>query len=455
MNRLKDLGLQTINSLWFFPAVLTLLLAGVAIGAVAFDLWLDGRDTFSGSSSAPWVFSSSPEGARAMLGTIAGALITAAGVTFSGVLVALSIASSQYTSRILSSFVADRLNQFTVGLIVGAFVYCLVVMRTIGAETETFVPEVAVSIAILLGAGAVCNLVLFVHSVAQGIQASEILRRITEETIHSLKADLPESSSESDGEEQRAAQAPGASSLLDSFDDSSWRTVQSRRSGYLRTVDFGSLVRIACRFKVIVRMERAVGSFVHEGTPLLSFLAVDELPEHRVSEFTGAVQGTHTIGSFRTVEQDPAFGIRQLVDIALRALSPGINDTTTAVMAIERITEVLLFAARRIQPDPYRYVDGQLRLCSFRHDLGSTTALGYDQIYESSRGNQAAILALVQGWVELARAQPSGPIADHTAELLRRVHRDVENERALELGEWPGITAESDRLRALLGVGSA
>ncbi|QDV05669.1 hypothetical protein Poly30_11680 [Planctomycetes bacterium Poly30] len=446
MNRLKDLGLQTINSLWFFPAVLTVLLATLAIGSVAFDLWLDGRDGFSGSDSLPWVFSSSPEGARSMLGTIAGALITAAGVTFSGVLVALSIASSQYTSRILSSFVADRLNQFTVGLIVGAFVYCLVVMRTIGVEGESFVPEIAVSLAILLGAGAVCMLVLFVHSVARAIQASEILQRITTDTIHSLNAVLPE-------ETEAAGAYPvfEPEAVAKPFDDASWQTVKSKKSGYLRTVDFGHLLRIATRFDVIVRMERSIGSFVHDDTPMLSFLSAGNLSEDEQADLARELRGTHTVGSFRTVGQDPAFGIRQIVDIALRALSPGVNDTTTAVMAIERITEVLLCASRRPQPSLYRYADGQLRLCILRHDLGSITALGYDQIYESARGNQAAILALIRGWVELARVHSNGPMAEHLDGLLRRVHRDTENERGLLDGDWPVVLAESDRLRALLG----
>lgn len=446
MNRLKDLGLQSINSLWFFPALLTALLALLAVVAIAFDIWVDGRGGYSVSDQLPWLFSSSPEGARTMLGTIAGALITAAGVTFSGVLVALSVASSQYTSRILSSFVADRLVQFTVGLIVGAFVYCLVVLRTVGVGSKEFVPEVAVAIAIVLGAGSVCMLIVFVHSVAQMIQARSILSRITEETLASLRAAIPD---DGDGEDSFGDSGPRA--LPRSFDDAAWCSVDSPRSGYLRTVNLDHLVHVACQFDVVVRMERATGSFVHEGTPLLSYLSAGELPEERASSLCSSLQVAHTIGSFRTVEHDPAFGVRQLVDIALRALSPGINDTTTAVMVVDRITQVLLWVARRTPPSLFRYSKGQLRLCILRHDMASLTALGYDQIYENSRGNQAAILALLQGWVELVRALPEGPMVDHLLELLDRVHQDEENERALRGREWPLVEAEATRLRALAG----
>lgn len=461
MNRVRDIALQTINSLWFIPGLLILALALAAVGAVSVDLWLDGRTAGSLSDRLPWVFSASPPGARAMLGTIAGALITAAGVTFSGVSVALSIASSQYTSRILSSFTADRLNQFTVGLIIGAFVYCLLVLRTIGVRADTFVPELAVALAVMLGVFATCTLVVFVHGVTKAIQASEILLRITQETTHSIEATFPEAPAKDPTEQGNSPQGgadevqpmagrePDRAASFPSLADSGWISVRSKRAGYLRTVDLEILVEAACRFNVVVRMEQQTGSFVHEGSGLVSILPAGGLEDDELNDLRGLLWDAHTIGSFRTVEQDPAYGVRQLVDIALRALSPGINDTTTSVMAVQRITQVLLVALRREAPSHFRYKDGLLRVCVLRHDVTTLAMLGYEQIRHFSRGNAAATEALLQGWIELLRAPHGGPLAELILEWVDRILSNEDNERFFRTGEWPRIESDAARIRAL------
>lgn len=454
MNRLRDIGLQLIQSLWFFPALFAAVAAFGAIGSIRVDMALD-ASLGEGSKLAqtyPWIFSASPDGARSMLSAIAGALITAAGVTFSGVLVALSIASSQYTSRVLRSFTADRPNQIMLGLILASFIYSLLVLRSIGLNNDTFVPELSVLISILMGMLGVSTLLLFVHNVARSIQASDILARVAAETIVSIKGTFPtESGSGARDALPDQGMAHARSDRLD-LGEEDWVSVRAGKSGYVRAVDAGALLSAAVDADSVVRMGAFVGEFVYEGASLASYVSTGKLEPNAQKELDQRVQSAHTIGTFRTVEQDAAFGLRQLVDIALCALSPGVNDTTTAVMAIHRITEALCVAARGTPPSLLRFKDGKLRLQALHHDLPTLMALGYDQIRQCSDGNAATVHALLLAWIQLVRTSKSDAIRAKLRRMLDDLLNYQETTDALANGSWPRATSAHEKLTALLAA---
>ena len=170
-----------------------------------------------------------------------------------------------------------------------------------------------------------------------------------------------------------------------------WQAVPAPVNGYIQSVDNAPLLRLARKHQAIVRMERGIGEFVVQNTTLASLaLAVPSEPE-----LIAALQAAYSIHRLRTVEHDAAFGIRQIVDVAPRALSPGINDTTTAVMCVDYLTAILGRLASRNIPSSRRYEDGELRIITVGPTFASMVAASFDQIRASAQGNLAIMLRML------------------------------------------------------------
>ena len=170
-----------------------------------------------------------------------------------------------------------------------------------------------------------------------------------------------------------------------------WQAIPAQRNGYIQRVDSTALLRLAREHKTIVRMERGIGEFVVQDTTL-AWLVLTVPPDE---EIVAALQAAYHIDRHRTVEQDPAFGIRQIVDMALRALSPGINDTTTAVMCVDYLTAILARLASRPIPSPHRYEEGELRIITIGPTFADMVAASFDQIRDSAKGNVAIMLRML------------------------------------------------------------
>ncbi len=325
----------------------------------------------------PRLFGVGAEGARQMLSTLAGSMMSVMGVTFSMILVALARASSQYTSRILRNFMRSRVTQVTLGIFAGIFAYCLIVLRTIRGGEAEFVPSLAVSFAFFLALGGVGALIFFIHHIASSIQASSIIASIAHETIAAIDRLFPEKKLPGPDEDG------GQEKMLQFLDERTWYTVPAEMSGYIQSVDNDVLLRLARDSKTIVRMEHGVGAFVVQNTALAS-LALTYPPDQ---EMIAALNKAYSISRHRTVEQDPAFGIRQIVDMALKALSPGVNDTSTAVMCVDYLTAILTRLACRQFP-PSQHYDGEaLRVISIVPTFEGLLAESFDQIRRSAEGN--------------------------------------------------------------------
>jgi uncharacterized membrane protein len=380
------------TSLWFMPALL--VVAGVALALLLIEA--NGRlGADSLAKDWPRLFGAGAEGARGMLSAIATSMITVAGVAFSITVVALTLASTQYSSRILRTFLRDRANQAVLGILMGVFAYCLVVLRTIrGGDEGAFVPTLAVAFAVALAFVAIGAFIFFIHHIAASIQATSILRAAADETFQAIDRLFPSEMGE-------APQTQVQPQVDDVEDGDGWTTVRALRTGYVQGVDSAALLRFAAEHNTVIRMERGIGEFVVEGTPLITVRdrlqsaeadGPDKDPSERAAKRLDSI---YTIGLQRTMLQDAGFGIRQIVDVALKALSPGVNDTTTAVNCVDYLGAILARLAARHIESPYRMQDGVLRVIAKAPAFDSLLSDAFDQIRQNAGGNVAVVLAMI------------------------------------------------------------
>lgn len=377
LDKLKSFLSAIRSSLWFVP---TIMVAGAAVLAFAL-VEADKHYQFKWATSFPLLFGAGAESSRGMLSTIASSMITIAGLTFSLTIAALATASAQYTSRILRNFMRDRRNQVVLGSFVGIFTYCLIVLRAIrSGDDGAFVPSLAVFVGLLLALLGIGVLVFFIHHIATSIQASTIIASITSETLAVIDERFPIDAKDCEISDDDVAADIGAAVQRR-------HVVRSEARGYVQDIEVPGIVEFAAKHAAVVRVDVAPGAFVARDTRLLTVVTGDILDEEGLGFFRDSI----SIRSFRVIDQEFGFGIRQLVDIALKALSPGINDTTTAVMCIDHLGAIVAQLAARPMPVRYRSKDGVVRLVLFGWSFEDAVATAFDQIRNDASGNVAVI----------------------------------------------------------------
>jgi len=387
MKKPRTLWTDLRASFWFVPAVIVCAAVTLAFALIETDRML----AQNVSDSWPRLFGAGAAGSRGMLSTIAGSMITVAGVVFSITIVSLSLASSQYSSRVLRNFMRDRTNQTVLGGFVGIFAYCLVVLRTIrGGDEGVFVPSLAVLVAVALAFAGIAFLIFFIEHIGSSIQASQIIAAVANDTLEAVDHLFPEDRSELADEPQGAASTTEQQFL---------GAIPARRTGYVQRVDVGALMDFARARQTIVRMECRIGDFVIEDTPLASVSEARDADQDAVRQINAA----YTVDQQRMVDQDASYGIRQLVDVALKALSPSINDTTTVIMCVDYLTAILARLAHRHLDRPDRSESAELRVIVRRPTYADFVAESFDQIRQNAEGNVAVIRRLVHSLEILSR----------------------------------------------------
>ena len=404
------------SSFWFLPALMVVCSIGLAVLMIYLDRTID----VDLAERYPTMFGANASGARSILSAIASSMITVAGVTFSITIVSLSIASNQYTPRILRNFMRDTGNQLVLGIFVSVFVYSLIVLRAIRGGDESFVPSYSVIVAIGLSIVAIGFLIFFVHHVANMVQASTILMNIYEETKAVIEAQYPDRSK--DAPKTVESKFPGGRE---------WAQVLSSRTGYIQAVDEGLLISWAKKNEVVLQMVSGIGAFVAKGAPLLKVHGRAELREPPAAELNGAF----TINRARTVEQDPEFGIRQIVDVALKALSPGINDTTTAATALDYLGALIFHLGERHIPPLERCEKEELRLVACGASYQSMVDEAFLEIRQHAAKNVAIYIKLLDAIEKAARPE----LAPENIEILWR-HAELVARTAAQ-----SVTQEGDR----------
>jgi uncharacterized membrane protein len=334
-----------------------------------------------------WVYTGGPEGARAVLSTIAGSMITVAGVTFSITIVALTLASQQFGPRLLRSFLRDLGNQIVLGTFVSTFIYCLLVLRTVrGNDDAQFVPHLAVTLGVLLAMISLGVLIFFIHHVSTSIQASQIIANVAEDLEGAVVRLFPEKVSHA-----RAPLTANTAALPDDFDRHVY-PVPATSNGYVQAVDGSALLTLATKHDVVVRIDAEAGCFVRHGTTLATIW-----PEATANDaLCESIRATFIVGSARTPTQDVQFFLEQLVELAVRALSPGINDPGTARMCLDRLGQTLCQMATREMPDSCRYADdGQLRVIARPVAFENMVATAFDEIRRYGRSSVSVTVHLL------------------------------------------------------------
>ncbi|OGX90390.1 DUF2254 domain-containing protein [Hymenobacter coccineus] len=396
MNKLKALWLTLNSSLWFVPTLMVVAALGAAYGLVHLDLYVGGAWT----GRFPLLFGAGAAGARGMLSAIASSMITVAGLIFSLTLATLAQVASQYTSRLLRNFMRDRTNQVVMGFFVSIFVYCLAVLRTIrGGDEGSFVPSLAIAFGLLLALVSIGMLIFFIHHIASSIQAANIVAGVAEETEKLLNKVFPKRLGDAATAAERAELAAGP--------DLHWHPLPAPTTGYVQGVDRDALLAFAQHAGVVVRMEYAIGSFVVMGSALASVAPLQGQPLPDDKELTKQLADCYRLGNQRTLDQDVGFGLRQLVDIALKALSPGINDVTTAVMCVDRLGSLLCTLAGRQLASSVRADDGRVLVLTADPDFDSYLATAFDQIRANAKEALAIYLRLLEALATVAAQGPT------------------------------------------------
>jgi uncharacterized membrane protein len=420
MEQLKALWTRVRDSLWFVPGLFTVGGAVMAVVLVElservlgdvdrYELW--------------WLFGGSSSGARQILAAIAGSLITVTGTVFSVTIIALQLTSQQFTPRVLRNFMADRSNQVVLGVLIGTFTYALVVLRAVrGAndDADALVPVLAVTGAVIFALISVGFLIYFIDHVARSIQVNSILNNVAQTTaaaVHRIFHDggPPDT-------------RPAAAAV---FDDSSVgipdtppAAVASRRSGYVQSVDRESIVRRAEKSDLTVRMEVGIGDFLIEGQRLYSIWPAAAVTEDVENWFRAAT----VLGPERTPYQDAELGLIEIVDIAVKAMSPSVNDPTTAMHSLDRIGQ-LLVAIGRSDAASTRFRTAQGRVClvlrqpTFERAVG----IGFTQIRHYSADN-AGVMAKLSVRKSSSNHERRSPKVAATVFFLTHRHEMCVNE---------------------------
>ncbi|WP_293610310.1 DUF2254 domain-containing protein [Ponticaulis sp.] len=329
LNALDDIR----SSYWFIPTIMAILATLASFAMIEVDVVMNA----SGPDWLKWLFDNQPEGAREVLSTIAGSMITVAGVVFSITLVSVSNAAFQFGPRLLTTFMRDRANQITLGTFIATFLYCLMVLRAVqsapqDASSETasaFVPHVALLGALILAICSIAVLIYFIHHVPQSIHVSRLLAGIGEEFANRVDTTFPA---------ELGTPGPGfADTEIDTFrrpfeTGSTTEDICAARAGYVRTIDGDTLLHLARTLNLHLILWVRPGDFVNAGERVMTLLPQADAPE---TSHIDQLRITVYLDDLRSPMQDIAFLAQELSEIAMRALSPGINDPVTAITAMD------------------------------------------------------------------------------------------------------------------------
>ena len=407
------------NGYWFVPALMVVVAVALSFITVAIDHSL--VDRWSGGSFG-WLGSGDPDGARSFLSTVAGSMITIAGVTFSITMVALAQASAQFGPRVLTNFMRDRGNQIVLGTFIATFTYCLFVLRSVKSIVDgVFVPHVSILVGVALAIASVGVLVYFFHHITMLLRAEYIIEDVGAQLGIAVQHLYPEQLDYSRYMHQLQAEEDRPTEL--DMDDAYMITVSRR--GYVQVIDIEGLVKLAEQQDGIMRLNYRPGDYVVEGSEIAALWSDDD-PGDDVRE---QIAGAFVLGKQRLRMQDVEFPVHQLVEIAVRALSPGINDPFTAMACINQLSSGLAQLVERSIPAGFHYDDaGRLRLLTDALTFTDVLEAAFHQIRQHARGDVAVTLALLDAIATIAthtRTREQRVTLSRQAEMILRGSQDA------------------------------
>ena len=411
------------GSLWVVPAAMTIGAIVLAFVTISLDM----RLAASVLDSDLWfVFGVGADGVRGVLSSIAGSIITVTGVVFSINVVALQLASTQYSPRVLRTFLEDRSTHVVLGLFIATFTYSLLVLRTVRGESDSlaeFIPSISVTIAMVLGLASVACLIFFVHHIAQSIRASVIVKRLTEDATRIAQRAFPREHG------RPASEAPDPP--VPALNGSLRCEVRTTSAGYLNAVSDDALFALDHASPIVVRMRVRIGDFLRTGDVVADLEAASDS-----EDLATRARDAFTLGPEAVGRDDMGLGITRLAEVAVRALSPGINDPGTASACLDALSEVLVTIGCRDTPHPVRVgPDDRVRLVARYHAFEDLVDLAFRPIRHHGAGHPTVMSRLFDVLQAIAARLPESRrviIAEQVVLTLRAVEQalgDNEHER--------------------------
>ncbi|CEJ42324.1 Uncharacterized protein apha_00167 [Umezakia ovalisporum] len=372
-------ALQT--SYWFLPGILALsavILAFVMLNldrTIAFDNW-------------SWTYTGGPDGAREVLSAIASSMVSVAATAFSITIVALQLASANFGPRLLRNFMRDTGNQIVLGTFIATFIYSLLVLRTIyGIGYNLFIPHLSVTVGLVLAILSIAVLIYFIHHASTIIQASHVIDSVGKDLDKAIDRLFPE----------KIGINPPASQLAPADIPSDFHLqaypIKAHRHGYLQAINHKKLLELAHKHNLLIHLKSRPGKFIVKGSQLATIWPGEGLNR----QLNHRLQKTFLLGKERTEQQDMEFPLQQLVEIALRAISPGINDPFIVIQCIDRLTAALCHLVQKQFPSSYRYDhDNQLRVIVKSLTFEEIVHQAFNQIRQDSSSDSAITIHLLE-----------------------------------------------------------
>jgi uncharacterized membrane protein len=337
-----------------------------------------------------------PQVAQVILSDVATSIMTVVSIVFAILLMTLTLASTQFSPRILISFIRDQTTQWTLGVFLGTFSYCMAALPAARSLPHPFTPVVTTSGAMVLALVSVGWLIFFIYHISHSINVNHIVDRIARETELVIDEFMP-------NPRTSFAQLQ----ISESKNAADETALRSQQSGYIRYVDVGRLLYLARTHHVRVRVERRVGHFVPEGVPLLTLSPSDRITAEHSAQLIAALD----IGPTRTLQQDVEFGVIQIVDIALRAMSPAVNDPSTAISCIDQLSRILIKWVSRAPPPSYLFAPPHvLRVIVPTIELEGLLDTAFEQIRHYGAADEAVSLRLLRAFNDIASTVQSEEI---------------------------------------------
>jgi uncharacterized membrane protein len=402
------------GSLWLIPSLLMTGAAALAFGM----LWID-HSFVEDDPADPiaWIFGGGAEGAREVLSSVASATVTIAGVVFSITVVALTLASEQFGPRVLRNFMRDVGTQVVLGTFVSVHLYCLIVLRSVRApDAGGFVPHASVAVAVVLAVAAVITLVYFFHHLTASLRASNVIAEIAGDLESAIDNLFPE-------HVRQPGPLPAEEPSAVSVGPNMGACITSAKSGYVQVVDADRLIQLAEQHDLTIAMAARPGDFVVHHRPVAYVVPADRVSD----DVRSTVNDSVVLGDERTVVQDVSFPVHQLTEIAVRALSPGTNDPSTAMACIDRLGAAFVQFLGRRWPSAYRYDEqGRLRLVAHPVAFSELVDHAFGQIRQYGRTSSAVTIRLLDA---IERIAPDASSPDHWHALDRQAGLIYEGSR--------------------------
>lgn len=388
MKKLAFLWTKLLETFWFIPVLIILFSIVLSIGLVK----LDSVITITHEGWLRFFLVNSSDSARSILSTISGAMIGVAGTVFSVTLVALTLASSQFGPRLIKNFMYVRLNQIVLGSYIATYVYCLLVLNTIrDIDDYTFIPSISIIVSIAAAIGNIVLLIIFIHRIAVSIQADKVIADISAFITKQVEILFPEKIGEE--HEKGSIDVHSEKAVYEhSF------PIKSPKSGYLEYISSENLIELISKQDALLQLYHRPGSFLVKGIQIGELYAHEPWEEEKMRKLVRQF----VIATTKTAQQDLEYSIHQMVEIAARALSPGVNDPFTAIACIDNLTSTMSYLAEVKFPSRYRYdEEGDLRVIVDPLDFEGVLDAAFNQIRQFSAGSTAVIIRMMEALITI------------------------------------------------------